>query len=85
MYRRGAGTKEGQHHVDDTIELRSNASDAGQGNDFAGTPIAADLSSAPAARTIDATGKLVLLGVVDSRVHPVYDDDIAFSDLQPVP
>jgi dihydropyrimidinase len=38
--------------------------------------VAADLSGAPAARTIDASGKLVLPGVVDPHVHPVYEDDI---------
>jgi dihydropyrimidinase len=38
--------------------------------------VAADLSTKDTQRIIDATGKLVLPGIVDVHTHPVYLDDI---------
>jgi dihydropyrimidinase len=38
--------------------------------------VAADLSTKDAQRIIDATGKLVLPGIIDVHTHPVYLDDI---------
>jgi dihydropyrimidinase len=38
--------------------------------------IARDLTKVSAARVIDATGKLILPGIIDAHTHPVYDDDL---------
>ena len=38
--------------------------------------VAPDLADASATQVIDASGKLVLPGVIDAHVHPFYDDDL---------
>ena len=38
--------------------------------------IARNIPNESAARVIDASGKLVMPGVIDAHCHPVYDDDI---------
>jgi len=38
--------------------------------------IAEDLSAHPAGRTIDIRGRLLLPGIIDVHVHPVYTDNI---------
>jgi dihydropyrimidinase len=38
--------------------------------------VARDLGDASTGRMIDASGKLVLPGIIDAHTHPVYDDDL---------
>jgi len=46
--------------------------------------IARDLTKVSAARVIDATGKLILPGIIDAHTHPVYDDDLMATSISGV-